>query len=312
MNTNRQALPIATALGAIALLIWALSACIAANLINIPTFQILSISLCLAGFFTLIKLTVQRRWHTLKGQPLLLWLVCLVGTYGNDVTYISASKFAPAEQADMLSYIWPVMAVFMICFMTKKRVQTRYIVSAVLGFLGIYILLTNGQGFGHFESKYTKGYLLAALDAFTWCIFSVLTSKHEDSPSELIGICCGISGLLSLVTHSFLEPTVMPTLGQWGFLLFMGVASSGCAYYFWDTGMKRGNFYFLTNCAYLTPLLSSLMLVLLGITPGSLSLFIAAVLVTLSAFISTVEVDWRRLFKTPRASTVPPIDNKLF
>ena len=60
----------------------------------------------------------------------------------------------------------------------------------------------------------------------------------------------------------------------------------GLAFYVWDIGVKRGDIQMLGTASYAAPLLSTLVLVIAGVTQASWSLTAAAVLVTGGAVIA--------------------------
>ena len=68
--------------------------------------------------------------------------------------------------------------------------------------------------------------------------------------------------------HDALTPPGAPPLAvsarAWGILVLLGVGPMGLAFYLWDAAMKRGDPRVIGALAYLTPLLSTLLLVLGG------------------------------------------------
>ena len=81
--------------------------------------------------------------------------------------------------------------------------------------------------------------------------------------------------------HLLLETTKWPasTLG-WLSVLGLGLGPVGLAFYVWDIGVKRGDIQILGTAAYAAPLLSTVVLVLTGIAAPSVTLILAACLIT--------------------------------
>lgn len=77
-----------------------------------------------------------------------------------------------------------------------------------------------------------------------------------------IGSFCFVSGILCLVTHMVLEPGVVLQLKDMGMLLMMGLGPFGIAFYCWDLALSKGDSRVIGALAYLTPVLSTLGLVL--------------------------------------------------
>ena len=68
----------------------------------------------------------------------------------------------------------------------------------------------------------------------------------------------------------------------------------GLAFYTWDEGMKRGDIRLLGVASYATPLLSTLILAGLGVGTPSLSLWLAALLITAGALLASKELWFKR------------------
>jgi drug/metabolite transporter (DMT)-like permease len=66
----------------------------------------------------------------------------------------------------------------------------------------------------------------------------------------------------------------------WASIVGLGLGPVGLAFYVWDVGVKRGDIQLLGTSSYLAPLLSTLILVVSGVTPAKPVLFWAAALIT--------------------------------
>ena len=63
-------------------------------------------------------------------------------------------------------------------------------------------------------------------------------------------------------------------------MLALGLGPVGAAFFTWDIGMKKGDIQILGVASYAAPLLSTLVLVLAGITAPGWTLLLAPVLIT--------------------------------
>ena len=66
----------------------------------------------------------------------------------------------------------------------------------------------------------------------------------------------------------------------------LGLGPVGAAFYVWDYGVKKGDIQLLGVLSYAAPLLSTLVLVVVGIATASWSLALAALLITGGAAIA--------------------------
>jgi drug/metabolite transporter (DMT)-like permease len=67
----------------------------------------------------------------------------------------------------------------------------------------------------------------------------------------------------------------------------LGLGPVGAAFLLWDIGMKRGNVPLLGVLSYASPILSTVLLVALGLAEARWSLAIACVLMVVAAVIAT-------------------------
>ena len=122
----------ATVIGYSGLVLWSLSPLMVAQLNNIPTFEILTIALSISFFVIAVKLTVQKQWQRIK-QPLLIWLVGVIGIYGNDLTYIAAFKYAPPAHVDLINYLWPIFVILGSGLLPSEKFTYRHLLAGLLG-----------------------------------------------------------------------------------------------------------------------------------------------------------------------------------
>jgi drug/metabolite transporter (DMT)-like permease len=77
------------------------------------------------------------------------------------------------------------------------------------------------------------------------------------------------------------ETTIWPIGARgWGATIALGLGPVGLAFYVWDIGVKRGDIQLLGVSSYAAPLLSTLVLVCVGIAAPSWSLGLAALFIT--------------------------------
>ena len=160
-----------------------------------------------------------------------------------------------------------------------------HLIGALCGFCGAALIIQGG-GTG-FNAAALPGYILAFLCALTWSGYSVLSRKIGDAPTETVAVFCVATAILSALTHLMFEDTVWPVgaIG-WGSALALGLGPVGLAFYVWDIGVKRGDIQLLGTTSYAAPLLSTLVLVLVGIADPSWMLGAATLLITGGAVIA--------------------------
>ncbi len=164
--------------------------------------------------------------------------------------------------------------------------SSRQIGGALLGFGGAAVLITGGRI--AFQTSALPGYALALAAAVIWSTYSLWTKRLAGVPTSAVATFCLVSGCLSLGCHFVLEPRYVPTASEVPYLLWIGVGPMGIAFYLWDRAMKRGDSRTIGTLAYLTPLLSTLLIAALGEGRLTATSFVALVMIVGGAAIGTV------------------------
>ncbi|KTC99554.1 DMT family transporter [Legionella erythra] len=277
-----------TCIGYCALIFWVLAAPFTATVTSLPLFETLSLTFLVSFLFSAAHLTIRRQWHKLK-QPWPLYLIGFIGIYGNQIFYVASFKYAPASHADLINYLWPLLILVMTGFLPNEQRSIKHLLAACLGFAGVYILLC--QGDTGFDRQYLPGYILAFIGALVWALYSITARFFNESPVEMIGLYCGFAALVSGILHGTYETTQLPQSKKWTVLLLMGLTTQGLAYFCWDFGVKNGDFKLLSLLSYGNPVLSMLVLILLGMASPTRQLVIAFSLVALGGFIGMMPMN---------------------
>src|SRR5690606_1703219 len=159
------------------------------------------------------------------------------------------------------------------------------------GLAGCVLLI--GSGADGFEVSNAPGYLFALGAALTWSSYSVLSRQVAHVPTDAVGGFCGATAFLALVAHLAFERSYVPQGSEWIAVVGLGLGPVGAAFFLWDHGVKRGDIRSLGALSYMTPLLSTLLLVLFGRGEPSLRLVLACVLIVGGAVLASREL-WQR------------------
>ena len=146
-----------------------------------------------------------------------------------------------------------------------ERLHWTHLLGGALGLSGAALLvLQKADGAVAFEARYIVGYLAALGCAFTWSIYSVMSRRFGQAPTDLVGAFCGATALLGVIAHVLVgEPTIWPAdAWEWATIVALGLGPVGLAFFVWDYGVKRGDIKALGACSYASPLLSTLLLIL--------------------------------------------------
>ncbi|MEM6888396.1 MAG: EamA family transporter [Pseudomonadota bacterium] len=275
----------ATTIGFVAVLLWALLALFTVWSAPVPPLLLNSMCFAIGGTCGLAYTALTTGLGVLRKVPLAVYLFGTLGLFGYHALYFSALRLAPAAEAGLIAYLWPLLIVIGSGLLPGEKVAKGHLIGVVVGFAGAALIISGG-GSG-LDWAHLPGYLLALICAFTWSSYSVLSRLVGTAPTQSVSVFCLASAVLSLPLHFAFEETVLPPdAGVWLAVGLLGLGPVGLAFFVWDIGVKRGDIQLLGAASYAAPLLSTLALVAAGVAPLTPSLAIAALLVTGGAAIA--------------------------
>jgi drug/metabolite transporter (DMT)-like permease len=263
------------ALGAIVL--WGTLAPLGVLLRHVPPFLLTGLGL-VAG--SLIALPLSRGRLSSMRVPLRTLVLGVYGLFGFHFLLFIALRHAPPVQANLVNYLWPLGIVLMApLFLPGMRLRALHVAAALLGFAGAVLAILGGSNADGMQAEFAWGYLPALASAFVWASYSLMTQRVPPFPSAAIGLFGLVSGLLSLLCHVALEPSVALSGSDWALIAAMGLGPLGAAFYLWDAALKRGDARQIGVLSFLTPLLSTLALLWVRQEMPSTSVALAAALI---------------------------------
>lgn len=272
----------ATAVGFTAVLMWAMLALLTVRTAPVPPLQLNVMAFAVGGLVGLIWTMASGGLAQLRAVSWKVYAFGTVGLFGYHLFYFSALRLAPAAEASLIAYLWPLLIVLFSGLLPGERLVAGHVLGALTAFAGAAILIA--QGIASPDPAALPGYALAFLCALTWSGYSILSRRMGAVPTAAVTVFCVMTAVLSLPAHLLLERTAWPQgASGWLATLGLGLGPVGLAFFTWDVGVKRGDIQLLGTAAYAAPLMSTLALVLAGATAASFKLAIAAVLITAGA-----------------------------
>mgnify|MGYP006165566975 CR=1 FL=1 len=268
------------ALGAIAL--WASLASLGVSLTHVPPFLLTGIALVIGSIPAWpFVLRDPSQWRI----PLRTLALGVYGLFAYHFLLFIALRHAPPVQANLVNYLWPLGIVVMApLFLPGITLATRHVVAALVGFAGAALAILGGSDA---EATWAWGYLPALASAFIWASYSLLTRRVQAFPTAAIGSFAVVSGLLSLLCHAWLEPATSLSTQDLLLIALLGLGPLGGAFFLWDAALKRGDPRQIGVLSFLTPLLSTLVLLAVRGERPSLSVAAAALMIIGAAIVAT-------------------------
>ena len=261
------------------IVLWSSLASLMAALKSMPPFLLTGLGLLLGG---LLLAPTWRQWR-------LPWRVLVIGSaalFFYHAALFTALKWAPAVSANLINYLWPLFIVVLAPLFDRQQTLTpRTIIAALTGFVGAALAIAGGQSL-QIETQAWFGYGLALIAALIWSNYTLMLRRLPPFPSAAVGAFSIIAGLLALLVSGLSE--ARPTIDARDVLLLLLTANGplGVAFYCWDRAAKNLASQTLGVLSFITPVLSTSLLVLSSgnvLTP--LLLFSAILVLTATALV---------------------------
>jgi drug/metabolite transporter (DMT)-like permease len=266
--------PALLALGAI--MLWATLASLGVALARVPPFLLTGLALVVGS---VPAWPLVRHW---RAPPSTL-LLGVYGLFGFHFLLFVALRNAPPVEANLVNYLWPLLIVVLTpLILPGLALRPVHVLAALAGFAGAAMAIVGGRAL---NGGFAWGYGAAAGSAFIWASYSLLTRRVPHFPTAVVGLFALVSGVLALLCHAAFEPAVALSAGDAVLIVATGLGPLGAAFYLWDAALKRGDPRRIGILSYLTPLASTLLLVLTTGRPLTIWIAGAALLIVGAAIV---------------------------
>ncbi len=268
--------PTLLALGAIAL--WSTLASLGVALSHVPPFLLTGLALVVGS---IPSWPLAQHWRV----PPTTLLLGIYGLFAYHLLLFIALRNAPAVEANLVNYLWPLLIVVLApVVLPGMALRPAHVVAALVGFASAALAILGGRDL---TAGFAWGYLPALAAAFIWASYSLLTRRVRRFPTAAVGLFGLVSGVLALLCHAAFEPATPLSPRDMLLIGAAGLGPLGAAFYLWDAALKRGDPRRIGVLSYLTPLASTLLLVVTTGRPPTLWIAGAAVLIV-GAAVATV------------------------
>ena len=257
-----------------AVFLWASLATLGAALDHLPPLRLTGISLIIGSLIALPLVGFRVKKMTVSPKILLLGVY---GLFGYHVALFAGLQQAPAVQANLVNYLWPLLIVLLApLFIRSAKLTPRLVLAGIAGFLGAGLAILSGA---QLSGKFEIGYLWAGIAAIIWSTYSLGTKRSGGFPTAAVGLFGLVAGAMALLVFFATGDSAAISAQDWIWLIALGLGPLGGSFFLWDYALKHGDAQRIGLIAFITPLLSSLMLLIF--TGSSLSplLLLAAALI---------------------------------
>jgi drug/metabolite transporter (DMT)-like permease len=184
-------------------------------------------------------------------------LLGLINPFLYYLILLKAYQLLPAQVAQPLNMIWPIVLVFLSVPILKQKIKGRSFIALFISFLGVYIISSQGNLFkpGHAD---IKGVLLATGSSVFWAFYFIMNVK--DKRDEAVKLFLNfLFGSVYLIASMIITGNWPENIGFKGIAssVYIGLFEMGITFFFWLKALQMSETTDkVSNLVYLAPFLS--------------------------------------------------------
>lgn len=199
---------------------------------------------------------------------------------------LKAYQLLPAQVAQPLNMIWPIILVFLSVPVLKHKIERKSFIALFISFVGVYIISSQGNPFRLIPSNLT-GVFLATGSSVFWAVYFILNMK--DKRDEAVKLFLNfLFGSGYLIIAMLLTGKWQVDFGLKGIAasVYVGIFEMGITFLFWLKALQMATTTDkVSNLVYLAPFLSLIFVHFIlhepvyYTTPAGLLLIISGILI---------------------------------
>jgi len=213
-------------------------------------------------------------------------LLGLINPFLYYLILLKAYKLLPAQVAQPLNMIWPIILVFLSVPLLGQKIARKSFVALFISFAGVYLISSQGNPFRPGRSDIT-GVLLATGSSVFWAFYFILNVR--DKRDEAVKLFLNfLFGSIYLVAAVIITGNWHNTIGLKGALgsVYVGIFEMGITFFFWLKALSLAETTDkISNLVYFAPFFSLIFInffineTVYYTTPAGLLLIIGGILV---------------------------------
>jgi drug/metabolite transporter (DMT)-like permease len=169
---------------------------------------------------------------------------------------LRAYQLLPAQIAQPLNMIWPIILVFISVPILKQKIEKKSFIALIISFAGVYIIASQGHLFKRMHSDLT-GVLLATGSSLFWSFYFILNvkDKRDEGVKLLLNFIFG--SIYLIITVLVKGINIDPGLKGITAAIYIGLFEMGITFFFWLKALQLASTTAkVSNLVYLSPFLS--------------------------------------------------------
>jgi drug/metabolite transporter (DMT)-like permease len=184
-------------------------------------------------------------------------LLGLINPFIYYIILLKAYKLLPAQVAQPLNMIWPIILVFLSVPILKQKIPAKSFATLLISFVGVYIISSQGNPF-HPGKSDTTGVLLATGSSIFWALYFILNMKDKRDESVKLFTNFSFASVYLLITIFIFGNTNTPiSIKGVGASIYVGIFEMGITFFFWLKALQLApTSDKVSNLVYIAPFLS--------------------------------------------------------
>lgn len=151
-----------------------------------------------------------------------------------------AYDLLPAQQALSLNYTWAILLPLLSVPLLAQKLRKSDITSAIVAYLGVFVIATNGDLTG-FSFESGTGVMLALTSTLLWSLYWIINTKDKGDPvvSLLLSFLVG----LPFILVTLLATQELPSWNAQAFAagIYVGLFEMGITFVLWLVALKKAD-----------------------------------------------------------------------
>jgi drug/metabolite transporter (DMT)-like permease len=247
----------------LAILFWAtVPTAFKISLKELNILPMLTVASLTSAIVLLIILLISKKTGLIRSStPKELFSSALLGLINPFIYYIillKAYQLLPAQVAQPLNMIWPIILVFLSVPILGQKIKTRSFIALFISFAGVFIISSQGNLFGRSHSD-MRGVLLATGSSVFWAFYFILNvrDKRDEAVKLFLNFIFGSVYLIIalLVTGNF-DFGSFSLIGVSG-SIYIGIFEMGLTFWLWLKALQMAETTDkVSNLVYIAPFIS--------------------------------------------------------
>lgn len=171
---------------------------------------------------------------------------------------LEAYQLLPAQVAQPLNMIWPIILVFLSVPILGQKIKSRSYIALLVSFAGVYIISSQGKLFDNAHSD-IKGVLLATGSSVFWALYFILNVRDKRDEAVKLFLNFLFGSIYLIIAMAVTGDWIAAGISMKGLLssLYVGVFEMGLTFFLWLRALQLASSTDkVSSLVYLAPFLS--------------------------------------------------------